>query len=160
MPRQAAASMPIWAGSGTACSDGSTIDAAAVPKGRRHWPFQTQTRSPTREGETPSPTCSISPAPSLCGMTRGNAILRVKPARLFTSEGIDAGDGKTHPDLAASRLRRLHFADAQDLASRSVGLVVGGAHACPLDGSFAPAHDDIKCAARRSRPPFHLSRRD
>jgi hypothetical protein len=80
--------MPILAGSGTACSAGSTIDAAAVPNGRRHWPFQTQTRSPTRAGETPSPTCSISPAPSLCGMTRGNAILRVKPARLFTSEGL------------------------------------------------------------------------
>src|SRR5438552_1733604 len=81
MPRHAPASMLIWAGSGTACSVGSTIHSAAVPKGRRHWPFQTQTRSPTRDGETPSPTRSISPAPSLCGMTRGKAILRVSPPR-------------------------------------------------------------------------------
>ena len=34
------------------------------------------------------PTQSISPAPSLCGMTRGKAILRVSPARLLTSEGL------------------------------------------------------------------------
>ena len=39
-----------------------------------------------------SPTASISPAPSLCGITRGNAILR-RP-RLFTSEGLT-------PDVAS-----------------------------------------------------------
>ena len=82
MPRHAAASMAIPAGSGTACSAGSTINPAAVPNGRRHWAFQTQTRSPSRDGGTPAPTRSISPAPSLCGITRGNAILRVVPARL------------------------------------------------------------------------------
>jgi hypothetical protein len=64
------------------------MDWAAVPKARRHWPFQTQTRSPMREAGTPSPTMSISPAPSLCGMTRGKAILRFTPARLLTSEGL------------------------------------------------------------------------
>jgi len=88
MPRQAPASNEVLAGSGTACSAGSTIDWAAVPKARRHCPFQTHTRSPTRAGETASPTASISPAPSLCGMTRGKAILRVNPARLLTSEGL------------------------------------------------------------------------
>src|ERR1700750_2153105 len=88
MAKDAPASMLVLAGKGTACSEGSTIDWAAVPNGRRHWPFQTHTRSPTREGETPSPTRSISPAPSLWGMTRGNAILRVEPARLLTSEGL------------------------------------------------------------------------
>ena len=31
---------------------------------------------------------STTPAPSLCGMTRGNAILRVRPARVFTSDGL------------------------------------------------------------------------
>ena len=45
--------------------------SAAVPNGRFHWPFQIQTRSPLREAGTPSPTMSISPAPSLCGVTRG-----------------------------------------------------------------------------------------
>ena len=62
--------------------------SAAVPAARRHWPFHTQTRSPMREGGTPSPTSSMTPAPSLCGMTRGQAILRVAPARDFTSEGL------------------------------------------------------------------------
>jgi len=80
--------MPTLAGNRTACSAGSTITSAAVPKARRHWPFQMKTRSPTREDETPSPTRSISPAPSLCGITRGKAILRVRPARPLTSEGL------------------------------------------------------------------------
>ena len=31
---------------------------------------------------------SISPAPSLCGITRGKAILRVRPSRDLTSEGL------------------------------------------------------------------------
>jgi hypothetical protein len=55
---------------------------------RFHCAFQVHTRSPTREGGTPSPTWSTSPAPSLCGITRGNAILRAVPARLFTSDGL------------------------------------------------------------------------
>src|SRR5262249_29830745 len=50
-------------GSSTACADGSTIYSAAVPYGRRHCPFQTQTRSPMRLA-TSGPTLSISPAPS------------------------------------------------------------------------------------------------
>ena len=78
----------------------------------------TQTRSPPRAGETPSPTPSISPAPSLCGITRGKAILRVKPARLLTSEGLTPGRAQSHPHLAASRLRRLHLGDPQHLAGR------------------------------------------
>jgi hypothetical protein len=31
---------------------------------------------------------SMMPAPSLWGITRANAILRVRPARVFTSEGL------------------------------------------------------------------------
>ena len=62
--------------------------SAAVPNARFHWPFQVHTRSPTRAAGTPLPTLSITPAPSLCGMTRGNAIFRVRPSRDFTSEGL------------------------------------------------------------------------
>ena len=62
--------------------------SAAVPNGRFHCPFQVHTRSPMRDFATPSPTASITPAPSLCGMTRGNAILRAVPARVFTSDGL------------------------------------------------------------------------
>src|SRR6185503_10601241 len=88
MPRQAPASSEIAAGSFTAWFSGSTMYSAAVPNGRFHCAFQVHTRSPTRDFTTPSPTMSISPAPSLCGITRGNAILRVKPARFFTSDGL------------------------------------------------------------------------
>ncbi len=77
MPRQAPTSKLVLSGSRTACSAGSTMHSAAVPKARRHWPFHTQTRSPMREALTPSPTASITPAPSLCGMTRGKRDLAV-----------------------------------------------------------------------------------
>ncbi len=60
---------------------------AAVPKARLHCPFQIQTRSPKRAGSTPGPTQSITPAPSLCGITRGATIGRV-PERVFQSEGF------------------------------------------------------------------------
>ena len=41
-----------------------------------------------REAATPSPTWSMTPAPSLCGITRGQAILRLLPWRDLTSEGL------------------------------------------------------------------------
>src|SRR3974390_1003163 len=88
MPRHAPASKLVCTGSATACSDGSATYSAQVPKARSHCAFQTQTRSPTRADDTPSPTWSISPAPSLCGITRGYAILRVAPERALTSEGL------------------------------------------------------------------------
>ena len=88
MPRQAPASKLIASGSFTAWFSGSTMYSAAVPNGRFHCPFQVHTRSPMRDSATPSPTASISPAPSLCGITRGNAILRAVPARVFTSDGL------------------------------------------------------------------------
>ncbi len=49
------------------------MNCAAVPKGRFHCAFQVHTRSPTRDAGTPSPTASITPAPSLCGITSGQA---------------------------------------------------------------------------------------
>ena len=88
MPRQAPASKLTPSGSLTACASGSAINSAAVPNGRFHCPFHSQTRSPMRDFATPSPTASMTPAPSLCGMTRGQAILRVAPWRDLTSEGL------------------------------------------------------------------------
>ena len=68
---------------------------AAVPNGRCHWPFQIQTRSPTRAPGTPAPTASMTPAPSLCGMTGpGSGALVVMPLRLFQSDGLT-------PDVAS-----------------------------------------------------------
>src|SRR5918912_896036 len=87
MPRQAPASKEVPSGSLTACSAGTTIYSAAVPKGCFHWPFQIPTRSPRRLSGTPGPTASISPAPSLCGITRGPAMGR-EPARVFQSDGL------------------------------------------------------------------------
>src|ERR1700733_3980978 len=88
MPRQAAASKLVLSGSRTAISDDTVTYSAQVPKARSHCAFHTHTRSPTREAGTPLPTLSITPAPSLCGTTRGNAILRVEPIRAFTSDGL------------------------------------------------------------------------
>src|SRR5690242_3046530 len=94
MPRQAPASKLTFSGNGTACAAGNAINSAAVPNGRFHWPFQTHTRSPMRDRDTPAPTSSITPAPSLWGTTCGKAILRVEPCRDFTSDGFT-------PDVAS-----------------------------------------------------------
>ena len=88
MPRQAPASKLTLSGSFTACAAGSAIYSAAVPKARFHCPFHSQTRSPIRDLAMPSPTWSMTPAPSLCGITRGQAILRVEPWRDLTSDGL------------------------------------------------------------------------
>jgi hypothetical protein len=65
------------------------MNSAAVPNARPHAPFHTQTRSPIRAVATPSPTLSMTPAPSLCGTMRGNASVFVRtPARDFTSDGL------------------------------------------------------------------------
>src|SRR5205085_9355267 len=86
---QAPASNDTPAGSGTAWSEGSTTYSAAVPSARPHAAFQTHTRSPTREAGTPAPTASMTPAPSLCGTTRGNGIAALRrPARDLTSDGL------------------------------------------------------------------------
>src|SRR5271165_664812 len=125
MPRQAAASMPTLAGSGTACSAGSVIAWAAVPKGRRHWPFHTQTRSPRRAGETPLPTQSTSVAvrdhPRECDLARqSRAVLDVR--------GIDAGRTQAHPHFAGRRLRSFDIADPQHIAGGAISFVIGSAH--------------------------------
>ena len=88
MPKHAPASKLIASGSFTAWFSGSVMYSAAVPNGRFHCPFQVHTRSPMRACATPAPTASMMPAPSLCGITRGNAIFRVVPARFFTSDGL------------------------------------------------------------------------
>ena len=65
MPRQAPAAKLTLSGSGTVKAAGSATRLAAVPKGRCHWALKIQTRCPTREGATPSPTATMTPAPSL-----------------------------------------------------------------------------------------------
>ena len=88
---------------------------------------------------TPSPTMSITPAPSLCGITRGKAILRVRPSRALTSEGLTpevASLTRTSPGPGRGRRPRR----AQHVAGRTVRLVVGGAHGILRDCrlSFCP----------------------
>ena len=146
MPRQAPASSADIGGQRHRLLRRQHDLLAAVPNGRRHWPFQTQTRSPTREAGTPSPTRSISPAPSLCGMTRGKAILRVVPARPLTSDGLTPEVMQLDAHLAAARLRRLHVGDAQHLAGGTVLLVIGGAHGalrCHARTGGHPVNSDI-----------------
>jgi hypothetical protein len=70
-PKQAPSSSVAPSGSLTACAEGSATYSAAVPKGLPRCAFQIQTFPPMRPRLTPSPTASISPAPSLCGMMTG-----------------------------------------------------------------------------------------
>src|SRR5262249_17120325 len=69
------------------CSTGTVMNCAHVPSGRFHWPFQTQTRWPTRSPGTPDPTFSMTPPPSLWGIMRDASIGR-DPPRALTSEGL------------------------------------------------------------------------
>ena len=88
MPSDAPSSNDASAGSGTACSAGTTQNSAAVPHWRRHAAKYTHTRSPTRASSTPSPTASITPAPSCPGTWNSNATSPVVPARDFQSVGL------------------------------------------------------------------------
>ena len=86
MPMQAPAAKSTPSGKATACAAGKAMYCAQVPMGRCHWPFHSHTRSPTREPGTPSPTASITPAPSLCGTISGSLTGRAR--RDLTSEGF------------------------------------------------------------------------
>lgn len=88
MPTQAPSSKVACSGRSTAYWDGRQITSAAVPEARLHCPFQSQTRWPSRLAGTPSPTASITPAPSLCGMTHG--VVSGRRIRLLTSDGLTA----------------------------------------------------------------------
>ena len=70
-PKPAPNSSETSAGNVTAWSDGKHTYSDAVPNARPRWAFQVHTRSPMRLSSMPSPTLSISPAPSLCGMMSG-----------------------------------------------------------------------------------------
>src|SRR5262249_16856461 len=69
------------------CAAGKVMNSEHVPSGRFHWPFQTQTLRPMQLTGTPDPTFSITPAPSLWGMTREASIGR-DPLRALTSDGL------------------------------------------------------------------------
>jgi hypothetical protein len=89
------------------------MHCAAVPNGRCHWPFQIHTRSPTRDAATPTPTASITPAPSLCGTICGNAgVLLRRPRRDFTSLGFTPDHcsfTRTSPAPGSGVGRSTHF---------------------------------------------------
>jgi hypothetical protein len=65
---------------------GSATCSQAVPIGRCHCAFHSQTRWPMRSGGTPSPTASMTPAPSLCGTMSSAFSGRFR--RDFTSDGL------------------------------------------------------------------------
>src|SRR5262245_15568110 len=102
MPRQAPASMPILTGSRTACSDGSTIDCAAVPKGRRHWPFQTPDPLAHARGRNAfAHLVDLARAVAVRNNAREGDLARQAGAALDVGR-VDAGDGEAHAHLAAS----------------------------------------------------------
>src|SRR5262249_4135027 len=117
----------MCSGSGTACADGSTIYSAAVPCGRRHCPFQTQTRSPTRLA-TPGPTLSISPAPSLCGMISGADIGAVRAAARLPIGGVHPRGLQVHAHLAGPGFGLRPLANLQQLARRSLLHIICSLH--------------------------------
>ena len=126
MPMQAPASKSMPSGRRTACAAGRAMNSAAVPKGRFHWPFQVQTRSPTRLASTPSPTASMMPAPSECGMMRGADQRPAAPA--LHIGWIDARSHQLDEDFARGGLRRFHFPDGEHLPRVAVRLVPGSFH--------------------------------
>ena len=82
-PRLAPSSKEALSGRGTAWRPGSTVHSAAVPHRRPDAAIQVQTRWPTRAGSTPSPTASITPAPSWCGIWNPSMGRGVAPLRLL-----------------------------------------------------------------------------
>ena len=82
-PRLAPSSKEALSGRGTAWRPGTTVHSAAVPHRRPAAASQSQTRWPTRAGSTPSPTASITPAPSWCGIWNPSMGRGVAPLRLL-----------------------------------------------------------------------------
>src|SRR5262249_35150620 len=166
IPRQAPASKLMLPGNGVACTAGKTIYSAAVPKARFHCPFQTQTRSPMRDFDTPSPTSSITPAPSLCGITREGYFASETLARLDVRR-IDARGGEFDAHFTRSGTRCLNFADLQYFACGAVALIVSGLHwPDPLDrhdSMMRPSANRAKnrksVARNPSRPSLEALRR-
>ena len=74
--------------SGTAFSTGTTVYSAAVPHGLCQPARYTHTRSPFQAFATPSPTASITPAPSCPGTWKSKLSGPVAPARAFQSVGF------------------------------------------------------------------------
>ena len=75
---------------------------------------------------------SISPAPSLCGMTLRIGDLAGRAGARFDVGGIDAGGRELDADLAGSGTRRIDFAELEHLAGGAVTLIERGAHFASL----------------------------
>src|SRR5207237_7944241 len=68
---------------------GSTMYSGAGPPARFHCPLKIHTRRPTHPLPMSLPTASMTPAPSLWGITRGYGIVGPDtPARALTSDGL------------------------------------------------------------------------
>src|SRR5258706_312458 len=103
MPRHAPCSKGTPSGRRTACHAGTVTYCAAVPKARYDCAPKPHTRSPTRDGSTPTPTESISPAPSLCGTTRGYGMAEPShPCRFLMSPGFTP-DARTRMRTSPAR---------------------------------------------------------
>ena len=75
--------------------------SAAVPNARPlRWPLNSQTRWPRSNRVTPAPTCSISPAPSLFGITRSNSIALIRAGAAADIGRIDAGSVQANEHFA------------------------------------------------------------
>jgi hypothetical protein len=88
MPRLAPMSAETPSGSATARLSGTTVYWAAVPHGRCQAAKYTHTRAPMRARSTPSPTSSMTPAPSWFGIWNGDAMRSGRLARAFQSVGL------------------------------------------------------------------------
>ena len=82
-----------------------------------------------RPGSTPSPADSTTPAPSLCGITRGNGIDEPgQPRRLLMSPGFTPQTGDPDPQLARPGSRRRLVGGLQHLGGRPVPVIPDSAH--------------------------------
>ena len=121
---------------------------------RFHWPFQTQTRSPTRDFcNAGADLIDDAGAVAVRDHPRVSNFSGRSQAR-FDIGRVDAGGREFDAHFAGAGMRRFDFADAQDVARGSVTFVIDGLHGSPPepdDSTPAPSANWDRTAKSRKR---------
>ncbi len=168
IPRQA----PTLVADAVGEFDGHAGQARPSTARRCRTPGRTGRRTPTPAGRpgprsTPSPTASIVPAPSLCGMTRGNGIAEPsQPPRFLVSPGLTAERVRRTRTSPGTGLRRRQLTDLEHLGRRPLPFVPRCPHRnSPRRPASSPATAIVgavqrgagRRAARATPPPARIT---